>query len=68
LKDYSQDIPYFLSGGIGLEELPNLEKFLQSTAAQNCFAIDINSRFEDEPGIKNKEKIKEFIEKIKQLR
>jgi len=68
LKNYSQEVPYFLSGGIGLEELPKLEKFLQSKAAQNCFAIDINSRFEDEPGVKNKEKIKEFIEKLKQLR
>lgn len=67
LKDYNQDIPYFLSGGISLEELPKLEKFLQSKAAQNCFAIDINSQFEDEPGIKNKQKIKEFQEKLKQL-
>ena len=44
------------------------KKFLQSKAAKNCFAIDINSRFEDEPGIKNKQKIKEFQEKLKQLR
>lgn len=67
LNKYKADIPYFLSGGIGLEELPKLEKFLQSKAAQNCFAIDINSRFEDEAGIKNKEKIKEFQEKLNQL-
>lgn len=68
LNQYKENIPYFLSGGIGLNELPKLEKFLQSDAAKYCFAIDINSRFEDEPGIKNKEKIKEFQEKLKQLR
>ena len=68
INEYNQDIPYFLSGGIGLNEWPKLEKFLQSNAAKNCYAIDINSRFEDEPGIKNKQKIKEFQEKLKQLR
>ena len=67
LKEYNQDIPYFLSGGIGLDEWPKLEKFIQSEAAKNCFAIDVNSRFEVEPGIKNKQKIKEFQGKLKQL-
>jgi len=68
LKQYKEDIPYFLSGGIGLDELPKLEKFLQSEAAKNCIAIDINSQFEDEPGIKNKQKIKEFQEKLNKIR
>ncbi|WP_291114510.1 phosphoribosylanthranilate isomerase [Flavobacterium sp. UBA6135] len=68
LNDYNEDIPFFLSGGISLDEWPDLEKFLQSKAAKNCFAIDINSQFEEEPGIKNKQKIKEFQEKLNQLR
>lgn len=68
LNQYKQDIPYLLSGGIGLDELPKLEKFLQSDASKNCYAIDINSRFENNPGIKNKEKIKEFQEKLNQIR
>jgi len=68
LNDYNEDIPFFLSGGISLEEWPKLEKFLQSKAAKNCFAIDINSQFEDEPGIKNKQKIKKFQEKLNQMR
>jgi phosphoribosylanthranilate isomerase len=68
LNQYNQDIPYFLSGGIGLDELPKLEKFLQSDAAKNCFAIDINSQFEDDFGIKNKQKIREFQEKLNQIR
>lgn len=68
LNQYNQDISYFLSGGIGLDELPKLENFLQSDAAKKCYAIDINSRFEDKPGIKNREKIKVFQEKLNQLR
>ena len=68
LNQYKEDIPYFLSGGIGLDECPKLEKFILSDAAKKCYAIDINSQFEDEPGIKNKEKIKEFQEKLNQLR
>jgi phosphoribosylanthranilate isomerase len=67
LNDYNEEIPFFLSGGIGLDEWPKLEKFLQSEAAKKCFAIDINSQFEDDFGIKNKEKIKEFQEKLSQL-
>ncbi len=68
LNEYNEDIPYFLSGGISLDEWPKLENFLQSKTAKNCFAIDINSQFEEEPGIKNKQKIKLFQEKLNQLR
>lgn len=68
LNQYKEDVPYFLSGGIGLDEWPKLEKFLKSEVAKNCYAIDINSQFEDEPGIKNKQKIKEFQEKLNQMR
>lgn len=67
LNRYEEDIPFFLSGGIGLEEWPKLEKFLPSKAAEHCIALDLNSRFEDRPGLKNKQKIKEFQDKINQL-
>jgi phosphoribosylanthranilate isomerase len=67
LNQYKEDIPYFLSGGISLEEWPKLKKFLQSEAAKKCFAIDINSQFEDDFGIKNKQKIKAFQEKLNQI-
>lgn len=46
-------IPYFLSGGISLE---NIEKL--TVLKQKPFALDINSKFEKEPGIKDLEKIK----------
>ena len=45
--------PYFLSGGISLENIHQL-----STINQQPIALDINSKFEIEPGIKDIEKIK----------
>lgn len=60
LNTYPSKKPYFLSGGIGLEEVDNLNVFFKSEASNYCYAIDINSRFEIEPGLKNIEKIKEF--------
>lgn len=67
LNEYHHDISYFLSGGISLEEWPKLKEFLQSEAAKKCFAIDINSQFEDDFGVKNKQKIKAFQEKLNQI-
>lgn len=47
--------PYFLSGGISLENIGEIK-----TINQKPFALDINSKFEIEPGIKNLDKIKSF--------
>lgn len=60
LNRYPSKKPYFLSGGIGPEEIENLKKFAQSEASKYCHIIDVNSRFEIESGFKNIEKIKEF--------
>ena len=48
--------PYFLSGGISLENIHQL-----STINQQPFALDINSKFETEPGVKDVEKIKKLL-------
>lgn len=55
LNDIKIPLPYFLSGGISLENIEN-SKLLKSKP----FAIDINSRFEIKPGIKDVEKIKKI--------
>ena len=62
LKDYPSTKPYFLSGGIGLDSTEILEDFLASPASQYCYAIDVNSKFETEPGLKNIEALKKFKE------
>ena len=54
--------PYFLSGGISLENIHQL-----STINHQPLALDINSKFETEPGIKNLEKIKNFTQIVKKI-
>ena len=56
LKGYSLDTPYFLSGGIGLESLAALK----AVDDNRLYGVDINSRFELEPGKKDINKLKEF--------
>jgi phosphoribosylanthranilate isomerase len=60
LKNYDNEIPFFLSGGIDIrnaEEIKNLDGL-------NIHAIDINSCFETEPGLKDIKKINEFISNL----
>lgn len=51
--------PYFLSGGISQENFQNINQIHQKP-----FALDINSKFETEPGNKDVKKIKAFKEII----
>ena len=60
LTDYPSTKPFFLSGGIGLKQKEKLKEFINSEASKYCFAIDVNSKFEIEPGLKNIEVLKEF--------
>ena len=53
LNEIEIPIPYFLSGGISLKNNHQL-----STINHQPLALDINSKFEIEPGIKDIEKIK----------
>ena len=64
LEKYPSNKPYFLSGGIGLDSSEKLKSFLNSPASKNCFAIDVNSKFERAPGLKNIEDLKIFIESL----
>ncbi len=60
LKNYPSTKPYFLSGGIGLEEIESINSFLNRPEAKYCHAIDVNSRFEIKPGLKDVDKLLEF--------
>ncbi|GAA4162345.1 phosphoribosylanthranilate isomerase [Chryseobacterium ginsenosidimutans] len=53
LNEIEIPLPYFLSGGISLKNIHQL-----STINQKPFSLDINSKFETEPGIKNLNQIK----------
>lgn len=60
LNEIEIPIPYFLSGGISLENIHQL-----STINHQPLALDINSKFETEPGSKDLEKIKTFKSLLK---
>ncbi|WP_437372947.1 phosphoribosylanthranilate isomerase [Maribacter litoralis] len=64
LKDYPSTKPFFLSGGIGLNNLDKINEFLKSPESKYCYAIDVNSRFEIEPGLKNIEELQKFKEAL----
>ncbi|MBN9312586.1 MAG: phosphoribosylanthranilate isomerase [Chryseobacterium sp. 39-10] len=63
LNEVEIPIPYFLSGGISLENIHQL-----STINSNPFALDINSKFEIEPGNKDVEKIKKIKNELSKPR
>jgi len=65
LKDYPSTKPFFLSGGIGLVDIDSIIEFAQKPESKYCHAIDINSKFEVKPGLKNIEKLKDFIKELK---
>ena len=64
LENYPSTKPYFLSGGIGIEEIENVLSFLRRQESQYCYAIDVNSKFEIEAGLKDIELIKEFKKRM----
>jgi phosphoribosylanthranilate isomerase len=58
LKNYPSTKPFFLSGGIGLDEVDIVNEILKTNLP--IYAIDINSKFEIEPGLKNIELLSSF--------
>lgn len=65
LRDLRLDKPFFLSGGISDEHLADISAFRQLNVANRLFSLDINSRFETAPGIKDLPKIEAFLEQLK---
>ncbi len=64
LNDYPSTKPFFLSGGIGPDQAEDVKKFIESPASKYCYALDVNSKFEIQPGLKNIELLKEFIKSL----
>lgn len=50
--------PFFLSGGLGVEDMDMVKNF----NSKNLYSLDFNSKLEDEPGLKNVRKVKKLIE------
>jgi phosphoribosylanthranilate isomerase len=65
LSNYPSQKPFFLSGGIGIENVSQIKKLLNTDVP--LYAIDVNSKFESAPAIKNVEGIKQFKNELYEL-
>ena len=63
LQSYRGSVPFILSGGIGPGSLEELRAFRHP----RCVGIDLNSRFETEPGIKDVALLRDFIHSYCQI-
>lgn len=61
LQAYDGDVPFLLSGGIGPDDAERIQNFHHP----KCIGIDLNSKFEIEPALKDVEKLKQFLVKVK---
>lgn len=60
LENYDGDVPFILSGGIGPEDVERIRNFHHP----KCIGIDLNSKFELKPGLKDVKKLNTFLENI----
>jgi len=63
LDNYQLDIPFFLSGGIDVDNLPEIKTITHP----RFFGVDLNSRFETEPALKNITKLEKAFKVLKQF-
>jgi phosphoribosylanthranilate isomerase len=61
LSNYKGETPFFLSGGVGEEDLVSILQVSHS----NFFGIDVNSKFETEPGKKDIGQLEVFFRKLR---
>ncbi|MCM4159984.1 phosphoribosylanthranilate isomerase [Antarcticibacterium flavum] len=68
LRNYPSTTPFILSGGIGIEEISRIKEFKkhleENSLGHLLYAVDLNSRFETEPGRKNSATLKIFMNQI----
>lgn len=62
LENYPFTKPFFLSGGIGLEQLEEIHQIGKTDLP--IYALDVNSKFESKPGFKKIEELKKFKENV----
>lgn len=59
LEEVSEDVPFFLSGGL------NAENIREACREVSPYAVDVSSGLESEPGIKDFDKIEAFMEEMR---
>lgn len=61
LSAYDDNTPFLLSGGIGPDDAEVLTSHFSPLTSKKCVGIDLNSRFEQAPGLKDINKLKDFL-------
>ena len=61
IQFYAGELPFLLSGGIGPADAPRICEFRHP----HLVGVDINSRFESAPGLKDPDWVKTFIHQIR---
>lgn len=61
LKSYPHDVPYFLSGGLDLTNIPRA----LAITDERLIGLDINSKFEVKPGLKDIDKLQQALKIIR---
>jgi phosphoribosylanthranilate isomerase len=61
LNAYKGQLPFFLSGGISADNVEEIQKI----AHPLLYGIDLNSKFETSPGMKDTERLEGFISTIR---
>ncbi len=61
LQAYDGPTPFLLSGGIGPDDVERVRDFNHP----RCIGIDLNSKFEKEPALKDVESLRNFISKVR---
>ncbi len=60
LDSYDLNTPFFLSGGICLQDIPAIKQL----STKQLVGIDVNSRFEIQPGLKDITQLRKLIERL----
>ena len=61
LKEYSSAKPFFLSGGIMVDDVMDIK----SLNLKSLYSADINSKFEIEPALKDIEMVERFVKELR---
>ena len=66
LTDYVGETPFILSGGIGPDDVERLHalRVHDGFPVEKCAGIDLNSRFEVAPGLKDVNALQEFLNEL----
>lgn len=63
LKKYTLDVPFFLSGGLSPENIGEVTKIKHPA----FYGVDLNSKFELSPGVKDIDKLKQAFEQVRKV-